>query len=637
MKNTIAERIFDFLKDYPPFDFLDKVELNTICENIEVLYMDQEQYVFRQEESVHKCFYVIREGAVALETELDNLMVDQCDEGDIFGLRAVVRKKEYLLSARTLEETILYCIPSQFYEQFIINNPKANQFLLAALAGHSIPPLEDKKEKDQVFIKNLNSKVKLYTSAQSATFSENPITCKKELSILKAAEIMAERNIGSILVSDENSFPIGIVTDKDLRKKVATGKFGLEQKVAEIMSAPVITAPPKISSSEALLLMLKLNITHLCITENGGPNAKITGILSEHDLLVSQGNHPASFLKEIKRSANIIQLKQIRKQTQNLLQGYLNQGIPIDFVLKIISLINESITKRIIEISISQMENIPPVNFAWLSLGSQGRREQLLLSDQDNALMFSNVPAEEYSIVKGYFLLLANKINLALMEIGFEYCPAEMMGNNPKWCLTLDQWKAQFDDWITNPDEDKIMLSTIFFDFQRVYGDPNLETDLSNSILASLENYEFFLNRLALNAIKNPPPLGFFRNFMVERTGENKDQFDIKLRAIMPLVDAARVLILSNHKTGINNTLDRYQKLIELEPQNKEIYLSCIEAYKTLVEFRTSQGVLNKNTGRYVHLESLNKTDRLKLKNCFKPIHEVQKLIQVRFQLAQMM
>jgi CBS domain-containing protein len=212
-----------------------------------------------------------------------------------------------------------------------------------------------------------------------------------------------------------------------------------------------------------------------------------------------------------------------------------------------------------------------------------------------------------------------------------------MMASNPKWCLSLSAWKEQFRDWITNPDEEKILLCNIFFDFRGIFGNPDLPVQLEKCIVEYIESHEIFLNRLALNAVKNPPPLSFFRQFLLEHSGEHKDQFDIKARAIMPLVDAARVLILSNRITGISNTLERFEKLIALEPQNKDIYIMCLESYKILLRFRAKQGLANHDSGRFVHIKSLNKFERLQLRNCFKPIAEVQELIKVRFNLAQLL
>ena len=208
------------------------------------------------------------------------------------------------------------------------------------------------------------------------------------------------------------------------------------------------------------------------------------------------------------------------------------------------------------------------------------------------------------------------------------------MASNPKWCLSVTEWKEQFNNWITHPNADKIMLCTIFFDYHLVFGNKELVNDISESIFKSIHKYEIFLNFLALNALKNPPPLSFFRQFLVENSGEHKDFFDIKARALMPLVDAARLLILSHNVKNISSTIYRFEKLADLEPQNKDLYDSCIDAFKILLRFRTNQGLKHNDSGRFIDLKTLNKPDRLKLKNCFKPIKDIQELISIRFKTA---
>ncbi|MBQ0785857.1 MAG: nucleotidyltransferase, partial [Oceanihabitans sp.] len=211
------------------------------------------------------------------------------------------------------------------------------------------------------------------------------------------------------------------------------------------------------------------------------------------------------------------------------------------------------------------------------------------------------------------------------------------MASNPKWCLSVTEWKAQFKNWITHPDPDKIMLCNIFFDYDLVYGNLDLVAEMSTSIFEAIDSYEIFLNFMGQNALKNPAPLSFFRNFLVEDSGEHKDQFDIKARAIMPLVDAARLLVLSHNTKDVNSTIARFKKLAEIEPQTKDLYESCISAFRILLRFRTQQGLKNNDSGRFIDLNSLSKADRLKLKGCFKPIKEIQDLLKVRFKLSQLL
>ena len=626
--NTIAERIYDFLKNFPPFSLLSKESLLSICKSINVHYLEKESVLFDMEQHIKKEFYIVKDGAIGLFNNNTTTLVDKCDEGDIFGLRALIRKGNYKLSAKAIEESIVYSISSEMFEKHIATNQKVNSYLLSSFASN-ISYLES----NIINVDKPQEKIQDFFEEQSANYSKNPIHCSPLTSIKEAAIIMTHKRVGSIIITVDNK-PIGIITDKDLRIKVATGKTEIDKPVSEIMSFPVITCHDKITVAEAQIAMIKHKITHLCITKDGTPQTEITGILSEHDIIVIRGNNASILVKEIKRTTTFNQLKEIRKRAENILNRYLEQQIPITYVSKIISSINDSITEHIIKLSLSKMPTKPPTSFTWLAIGSQGREEQLLLTDQDNALVFDNVLEANYKSTQNYFLALSKHINSGLEIVGFELCPADMMASNPKWCLSVNEWKKQFKSWITTPDADNIMLCTIFFDFEYVYGDNILVQKLNKSIIKAIKKHEIFLNFLGANSLKNPAPLSFFRQFLVEDDGAHKDQFDIKARAMMPLVDAARLLVLSKNIDCKNNTITRFEQLAKLEPQNKEIYISCSNAFKTLLRFRTEQGLLHKDSGRFIDLKTLNKTNRLKLRNCFKAIKEVQELIQTRFQLS---
>ncbi|WP_411896163.1 DUF294 nucleotidyltransferase-like domain-containing protein [Winogradskyella sp. A2] len=626
--NTIAERIYDFLKDFPPFNMLTIDQLFSISKAVDVIYIEKDESIFNIDEPIENFFYVIKDGAVGLFNSVNSL-VDQCDEGDIFGLRALLRKGNYKLRANALEETILYSISSNLLEDYITSNSKASQFLM-----HSF--ISNTKSNNIEIDDSENLGILVNSDLQTADYSKNPITCTSTTTIQEAAQIMTTNHVGSIVIV-ENSKPIGIITDKDLRTKVATGNWSISDSAAKIMSSPVITFPLDITVAEAQIAMLKHRITHLCITEDGTNNADLKGILSEHDIIVLRENNASSLIKEIKRSKSPEQLKQIRLRTEGLLKRYLGQDIPIDFISKMISAINDAITQKVIDLAIKEQDETPPNKFAWLAIGSQGRQEQLLLTDQDNALVFEDVSETDYDKVKSYYLKLSSTINKSLEIVGFELCPAKMMGSNPKWCLSLSEWTNQFNKWITKPDQDNLMLCTIFFDYQQIYGEKEIVENLSDNIFNSIKSYDIFLTYLGRNALQNPPPLSFFRQFLVEDDGAHKDQFDIKARALMPLVDAARLLILSHNIKSINNTVERYDKLMELEPQNKDVYLFCAEAFMDLLKFRTEQGLANNDSGRFIDLQSLNKSDRLKLKRSFRAVKSIQELIKTRFKLTQLL
>jgi len=280
------------------------------------------------------------------------------------------------------------------------------------------------------------------------------------------------------------------------------------------------------------------------------------------------------------------------------------------------------------------MKNPPPVKFAWLALGSQGRSEQLLHTDQDNALVFEDVPDENLPKTTTYFLNLSEKITKGLHTIGYEYCPADMMASNPKWCLSLQEWKNKLSYWIGNPGPNEVLMSSIFFDYSLAFGERRLLDNMSEHIFRTVEKYPIFLVHLANGALQSPSPTGFFRQFVVEQDGQHKDFFDLKSRALRPLIDAARVLILSHSVKGISNTWERYEKLAELEPNNSELYLACSYATKALLKFRTRQGLLHHDSGRFIELERLTKQEKMKLKRTFKAIKEIQELITLRFKVT---
>ncbi|WP_372768862.1 DUF294 nucleotidyltransferase-like domain-containing protein [Lutibacter sp.] len=639
MKNTIAERIYDFLKNFPPFDVLEKEQLFKIASNVKVTYIEKDNFVFKQEENPHEHFYVVKDGAIGLYRTMGNeqILVDICDEGDIFGLRPLIQNDLYLMSAKANEESVLYAVSVEILKEIIQTNEKVKKFLIASFSSNIKTPYA-KGTNGQLFanIEMLQNSNTSFTEIQSAEFSKNPVTTLKSSSIKEAAQIMSEKRVGSILIV-ENKNPVGIITDKDLRSKIATGIISIDERVTKIMSTPVKTFKQKITVAEAQIAMIKNKITHLCITKDGTPNSELIGVLSEHDIVVMHGNNPSLLIKKTNRAKDVNDLKYIREKASNLLQGYIEQHIPIIFISKIISEINEAITIKAIELSIEEMDKKPPVKFGWLALGSQGRKEQLLMTDQDNALVFKDVSPEKHQSTKQYFLQLAKKVTEKLNVIGFEYCPANMMASNPNWCLSLSEWKNQFDTWIKSPSEDAIMMCSIFFDYDLVFGDKKLVNEMSDSIYQSIKSFEIFLNFLGRNALRNPPPIGFFRQFLVENDGAHKDQFDIKSRAIMPLVDAARLLTLSHQIKDKNNTISRFKKLIKVEPQNQDLYLSCINSFKILLQFRTKQGLKNNDSGRYVDLNNLSKFEKLKLKGCFKPIKDVQELLNIRYNLAQIM
>lgn len=635
MKNTIAERIADFIKNFPPFDQFSKKDLYSIAKEVTITYLEKDKMVYAAGDSLHDRFYVIHKGAIALKKDINlkQETVDRFDEGDIFGLRPLFAKENYATDAITEEETILYGIPLNTFKPLITQNRDVVNFLIESFASNTENPFS-KELHGSLYDHRLDvlENDKELFELQPVRYTKKVITATANTKIKDIAKLMNHHRIGSIVIAEDN-IPIGIVTDEDLRKKVITGLQSIEDSVSFIMSSPVLCYPKGVSISQAQLAMMKHKVSHLCVTADGTPNSKIVGIISQNDLIVMGGSNPTVLMKAIQRSNSTKELKHIRKKIMVLLAGFVEQDIPLTQTSKIIFELNDATVKRIIERCILQIDKNPPVSFAWMSLGSQGRKEQLLHTDQDNAIVFENVKADDLEEVRDYFLLLAKKVNKRLNAVGFDFCPADIMAKNPKWCLTLDEWKDQFNQWTSNTGGDEILMSSIFFDFDITYGDANLTNQLSDHIFEITKNNHLFLSKLGASALRSASPLGFFRQFLVEQDGEYKDFFDIKKRAIMPIVDAGRLFALSNQIKNINNTAERFEKMAELFPENEEFYLSCSYTSKALLKFRTKHGLLHNDDGRFIELAALTKEEKMKLKRCFKIIARVQESIKLKFNI----
>ncbi|MAU72775.1 MAG: nucleotidyltransferase [Pseudozobellia sp.] len=637
MKNTISVRVADFLKNYPPFNELRSKDLEVLSQEIKIIYKVKDAIIFSEDEKAHEHFYVVHKGAVALLKKPNESMVDLCDEGDIFGLRPLMANEDYKMEAKAYEESILYAIPIANFRPFTKSHDGVANFLMESFASNTRNPYsigrKGKLFQDGPEANDAPKEGSDFLDLQSVNYSKKLVTCTPNTTLKTVALSMTKKKVGAMLIL-KNKLPIGIITDKDIRNKIATGEFPITAKAKDIMSSPVITYPKKMTLAQAQMAMMKSGISHLCITSDGTPNSEAIGIISKHDIMLELGNNPAVLMKAIKRAGKYKKIKTVRRGIMSLLQGYLRQNIPLTLISKIITELNDACIKQVISIALEKMEEQPPVKFAWLALGSQGRSEQLLHTDQDNALIFEDVPSEDLQVTKEYFLLLSKQVTQGLNAIGYEYCPADMMASNPEWCLSISEWKERTLHWITNPGRDEVLLSSIFFDFNRSYGESFLVDELTEHIFETTQKYPIFFVHLASGALQNPSPSGFFRSFLVEEDGAHKDFFDLKRRALIPLVDGARVLVLSSQIKSINNTAERFEKLAELEPNNQELFLACSYATKALLKFRTRQGLLHNDSGRFIALDTLSKEEKIKLKRTFKTIKELQELIKIRFKVA---
>jgi CBS domain-containing protein len=637
--NTVAEQLADFLKKYPPFDNLTFEELSQVAMNIRVINLEKYKTLFQIDDKLHDCFYVVASGVIHLSViaDAEETLLNKCHEGDIFGLRPFFAKNNYMMTAKARQECIVYAIPIATFRPFVANNPNVLDFLLESFAINTNNPndknIRGKLLSDNVIYSDNQSFDMQYF--QSLSYNKLPLITSADNIVLEVAKMMTENLSNNIVVCNNlSAIPIGIVTHADLSTKIATGRYPITATIDKIMSRNIVTVVENISLAEAQLVMLKNNVTHLIATSDGTNQSEVKGIISEHDLIVSQANNPGVLIKQIKRSQSAEDVKQMHYRLTDIIQNSIHKNIPLFHIYSISSEIKLAMIKRSVELAILDLGS-PPTRFAWLSIGSQGRKEQLLLTDQDSILVFEDVLPEKYIEVKDYFLRLAKRSVSNIEKLGYSPCPNGHTASNTLWCKSLTDWSNQYNSWMNTPGKNKDNLSSIFFDYEMAFGEAKIEEAIENIIYKNVKNNTLFFDYLGNEALKNNAPLSFFKKFNVEEEGHNKDKFDIKTRALLPLIDSARLFALSYGIKGVNNTYSRFKQLAIADPRHADLFINCAEAFLVLSKFRTIEGLKNEDSGQYINLNELNKMDKERLKNALTPMRELEQLIKDKFQLTQ--
>ncbi len=641
--NTIIDRVKTELQKYPPFNQLTDNVLQGFSTKIKVQYYQEGEIIFEKGDDPKPFAFIVIKGSVNLtETiEQEEVLIDVCDEGDIFGVRHILAHDNYYVTAKVAEESLIYAVPVQEFKNLIENDSKVALFFAAEFAS-GMPEREYSLAHSVTLRKAYSNNPCKPVLVENDTLEIHPTTnvvsCAPDVAIQHAAKIMADRNVGSIIIVNDKRHPLGIITDTDLRKKVVAVEANVKNDpVSSIMSSPVYTIEKGKTVADLIILMMKTNLRHFCVTQDGTPNTPVEGIISEHDVVTAEGNNPAVIIKEMMQCRDKEKLAMQREKAEELLISYLQQDVGIHFIANVITEVNDALISRAMEFAIQELNDEgypkPELRFCWLSMGSEGRKEQLLRTDQDNAILYDNPPEAEAEKVKQYFLWLGEKVTKILIDCGFKKCPADIMANNPKWNQSLTGWKTLFEKWILTPEPKAVMHSTIFFDFRPVYGNMDLADELKSFVIEKVKHGQGFLIFFAVNALQNPPPLSFFRNFIVESSGKHANEFDIKARTMMPLCDAARVLAFELGIKEYLSTSERYEKIAEIEPQLKELAKESGMAYEILMRLRAQNGLKHKNSGRYINPNNLNKLERQALRNIFKTIDSLQSTINLRYQL----
>jgi CBS domain-containing protein len=610
MDNSELQPLIDFLQHLAPFDSLSQEKIKETSQLLSIGYYSQEQKKVHVDTNPPQ-LYIVRSGAFEVTTEQGEL-IDRIGEGQYFGFSGMLSGEKVVNQVQILEDGLIYHLPANIFDQLRATSSSFDRFF------------------NQAFAKRLRNQGALHpphinTARITHIMSRSPTTITRDATIHEAANLMSEKRLSSLIVVDQQKL-CGILTDRDLRNRVlAKGHTG-DLLVEQAMTHNPTTIEPNALIFEAMLKMSEHNVHHLPVVDGHNP----IGMITSTDLIRSHSDQPLLLISQIDRQNTIESLVKISQKIPDLLFNLISSDAKAIEIGRILTLVTDSLTRRLI--AIAEMQLGPaPMAFCWLAFGSQGRQDQMAGSDQDNALLLERIATEQE---KNYFKALSEIVCSALDACGFEFCPGNIMAQNPRWQLSLEQWTTQFLQWIKTPIPGALLNATIFFDMRPIFGNVTLFQRLQHSILSATKSNDIFIAALTQNALQSTPPLGFFRSFVVERDGSEVKGIDLKQKGNALINDITRICALA---AGIEevNTNKRLNALIKNNAIDKEIALSLLDAWEFIafqrlqnqaLQFQRKQSISN-----YILPNSLSSLVRHQLKDAFKVIHDAQNMLKLKF------
>ena len=614
-----------FLAGITPFSFLDAADLAWAAEKVKSISHPADVKLFTQGISRVNALHIIVSGAARrhFEGEDHGMEGSLLGEGDLFGgISMLLNDGICIRSLHTTEPTQFLLLAKADFFEICQNNKQFLEFFTdtfgkrmldrsyAAIVSKTIQPSEES-------LHFLNRRV-------DSIARKNPLFCSEETTIQTAAGLMREKRCSTILVRNRDGRFTGIVTDNDLRNKVVATGMDIRQPVTVIMSFPLETIAAEALIVEAVMTMLQTRCKSLPVT---GDNREMVGILTNTDILAARGQSPLLLGREVASASSIADLREQYRRLPGVIQSMIASGAKAENITRLISVIADAVRDRVIDLALDGC-GPPPCPFAFMVMGSEGRREQTLKTDQDNAIIYRDGNDSENRERHTYFLTLASVICSSLNEIGYHFCKGGVMAQNPRWCQPLAVWKSNLRSWFREAEPEDVLRSAIFFDFRCARGDRDLVDDLRRCLGNELAQWPQFLGYLAMNAQHFRPPLGFFRNFLVESKGVHRDTFDMK-KVMTPIVDFARIHALKN---GIEatSTPERLRRAAATETMSRDLCMEMEQAHAFLMQLRISRqvhAVMVERTPPDNHLnpDKLTKIEQTMLREIFSRIARMQK------------
>jgi CBS domain-containing protein len=606
--------IVQFLFGLPGFDQLDGAQLGACAKSIEIAYYRSGDDILTIG-SKNDFLHIVRSGAVELRDEHGE-MVTRLAESECFGFPSLMNRELARNHSVAIEDTLIYHLGGATFGRMRRQNPAFDTWFIRALS-------------DRLLMSPAGPGVRGAAGFNvGSLIGRSPVTIESTATTRETAAKMVSERVSAMLITDRSGV-CGIVTDRDIRARVVANGHDGSLAVTEIMTTSPITLDSEATAYEAALVMMQNHIHHLPVTSNG----ELLGMVSRSDFMRLETEHPLYLVSDIGRQTTTEGIVEACKRLPGLIVGQIESEANGEQLGKFITTITDTITRQLLRIAEADLGK-PPCEYAWVAMGSQGRSEQSAKSDQDNALLLADNATDADD---EYFAAMAKIVNDGLNACGYVYCPGDVMASNPKWRKPLRQWQQYFYKWITVPEQKALMHANIFFDLRCISGACRLVDELKQSIRESARKNELFLALMAKNAMSYQPPLGFFRQFVLEKSGEHKNTLDLKLRGIMPIVEIARIRSLAAGELRITtrNRLKAAAKAGEISDADAASLGDALDFIEQLrIEHQSQQLQAGDQPDNYLAPERLSPLVRQNLKSAFSQIRVSQAALLNRFHIA---
>jgi len=624
----IADGVTRFLRQYLPFAQMEQEALEFFVAHLDLGYYPAGTAILDPAQAEPSLLYIIQRGTVQVmtfaATQSGDAQPVSLGAGECFSVSALLEQRPVMAPYTAVTDTFCYEFPATRFAELLNRSPVFREFATAYLTAM----LRESRRLIKMNFTSATGEQQAMSRTLRSLVTRPAVTCAPQTPVEEVLRTMQGLKIGSILVIDEAGRPAGIFTRHDVLDRVALAQCGLSRPVSTVMTPDPLTLPAEATAYEAALLIAHRGIRHIPVCDGG----RLIGVVTERDLFALQRVSVRAINHNIADADSIGQLQFAASDIRRLARSMFGQGVAAEQLTLIISTLNDALVRRILEIEAGKFP-IAGINWCWLAFGSEGRYEQTISTDQDNGLIFDAGTADPGPL-RERLLPFAQAVNRDLDACGFPLCKGNIMAGNPQWCLSLDEWREQFESWIADTDPQALLNAAIFFDFRPLHGDDAPAAELRSHLAGLAQGNSRFQRQLAQYALESRPPLGRISDFFTDE-GEFKGTIDLKKSGARLFIDGARVLALA---TGVphTNTAQRLRQAGSRLNMPPEEIASISDGFFFLQALRLRVQMAANGTlaaANRINPADLNEVDRRILKESLRQARKLQSRIALDYQL----